>query len=100
MELQPAAERLEALGNVTRLAVYRMLVRAGPDGIAVGEIQTALGVPASTLSHHLRRLIAVGLMTQERRGVTLVCRANYPVMDGLVDFLTAECCLDVQHDAA
>jgi DNA-binding transcriptional ArsR family regulator len=103
MELEEAARRLEALGNVTRLAIYRLLVRAGPEGLAVGVVQKGLAVPASTLSHHLRRLIEVGLVTQERRGVTLLCRASYPVMDDLVGFLTAECCLgarDTKADAA
>jgi DNA-binding transcriptional ArsR family regulator len=93
MELQQAAARLEALGNATRLAIYRLLMRAGPQGMAVGVIQQDLGIPGSTLSHHLRRLIEVGLVTQERQGAMLLCRASYPAMDDLVAFLTAECCL-------
>jgi DNA-binding transcriptional ArsR family regulator len=93
MELQQAAARLEALGNATRLAIYRLLVRAGPQGMTVGVIQQDLGIPGSTLSHHLRRLIEVGLVTQERHGAMLLCRASYPAMDDLVAFLTAECCL-------
>ena len=101
MELQQAARRLEALGNATRLAVYRLLVRAGPEGMAVGVIQQDLAIPGSTLSHHLRRLIEVGLVSQERQGAMLLCRACYPAMDDLVGFLTAECCLDAtKSDAA
>ena len=51
-------------------------------------------IPGSTLSHHLKTLIIVGLVTQERDATTLICRANYPVMRGLVDFLVAECCTE------
>ena len=101
MDLEQAARRLEALGSATRLAIYRLLVRAGPDGLPVGVVQRTLDIPSSTLSHHLRRLIEVGLVRQERHGATLLCRASYPAMDDLVDFLTAECCLDARGaDAA
>ena len=94
MSLDKTANRLEALGNPTRLKLYRMLVRAGPDGLAVGKIQRRAAVPRSTLSHHLHKLIGVGLVTQQRQGTTLVCRANYAVMTAVVDFLTKECCVD------
>lgn len=94
MELEQAAAQLEALGNATRLRVYRMLVRAGDDGLPVGRLQEKLGVAASTLSHHLHRLILTGLVTQERQATTLICRANYPAMNGLVGFLVDECCVD------
>ena len=76
--------RLEALGNMTRLAIFRLLVRAGEEGLAVGDIQRRLAVPASTLSHHLQRLSHVGLMSQERRGRVLVCRADFAAIDGVV----------------
>jgi DNA-binding transcriptional ArsR family regulator len=94
MKIDEAAARLEALGNVTRLKIYRTLVRAGEPGLPVGKLQARLGVPASTLSHHLKTLIMVGLITQERDSTTLICRAAYPAMRGLVDFLVAECCAD------
>lgn len=94
MNLADAALRLEALGNPTRLAIYRLLVKAGERGLPVGRIQSALDLAASTLSHHLKALMIVGLVTQERAGTVLVCRANYPMMRGLVDFLVAECCAD------
>jgi ArsR family transcriptional regulator, arsenate/arsenite/antimonite-responsive transcriptional repressor len=96
MKIDEAAARLEALGNVTRLKPYRALVRAGEPGLPVGKLQARLGVPASTLSHHLKTLIVVGLVTQERDSTTLICRTTYPVMRGLVDFLVAECCADQQ----
>ena len=94
MDIESTAARLEAIGSPTRLALYRLLVRAGRDGLAVGDLQNRLQVPRSTLSHHLHRLIGVGLVSQERRATTLICRANYAVMDELIGFLTAECCAD------
>ncbi|TXH34245.1 MAG: ArsR family transcriptional regulator [Rhodospirillaceae bacterium] len=94
MKLELAANQLEALGNPTRLQVYRALVRAGDDGLAVGSLQDKIGVAASTLSHHLKNLVANGLITQERQATTLICRANYTAMNSLVDYLVAECCVD------
>ena len=94
MKIDEAAARLEALGNPTRLKIYRMLVRAGDPGLSVGKLQSRLSIPASTLSHHLKSLIIVGLVTQERDSTTLICRAHYQVMRGLVDFLVAECCTE------
>ena len=98
MDLERTADRLEALGNATRLGIYRLLVRAGEDGLAVGEIHARTGIPRSTLSHHLHRLTGVGLVTQERRATTLICRANYPVMNETLSFLVSECCADAQRD--
>ena len=105
MKLEKAAKQLEALGSPTRLQVYRTLVRAGDAGLPVGRLQEKLGIAAaSTLSHHLHRLILTGLVTQERQVTTLICRANYPAMNGLVGFLVDECCVDAecatQSDAA
>lgn len=95
MDIDQTAACLEALGNPTRLGIYRLLVRAGRDGLAVGAIQERSMIPRSTLSHHLHRLIAVGLVTQDRQGTTLICCANYAVMDAVLGFLAAECCADV-----
>ncbi|WP_224004696.1 metalloregulator ArsR/SmtB family transcription factor [Aureimonas sp. SA4125] len=92
MKIETAAPRLEALGSPSRLRIYRLLVRAGEGGMPVGGIQDELGFPASTLSHHLRRLVDRGLVTQERQGTTLVCRADFLVMNELVGFLVDECC--------
>lgn len=102
MDLERTAERLEALGNATRLGIYRLLVRAGDDGLAVGKIQGRAEIPGSTLSHHLQRLTRVGLVTQERRATSLICRANYAVMNETLSFLVSECCADAQQgeDAA
>jgi DNA-binding transcriptional ArsR family regulator len=92
MKLDDAAAHLEALGNPTRLKIYRALVRAGDAGLAVGRLQDKLKIAPSTLSHHIKTLMVVGLITQVRDATTLVCHANYDVMRGLVDFLVAECC--------
>ncbi|MCF3936246.1 metalloregulator ArsR/SmtB family transcription factor [Acuticoccus sp. M5D2P5] len=94
MDVEIAARQLEALGNVTRLEVYRALVRAGPDGLAVGQLQARFGIAGSTLSHHLKRLLERGLISQERQATSLICRANYKAMDGLIGFLADECCAD------
>lgn len=94
MKLEIASAQLEALGNPVRLQIYRLLVRAGVDGLAVGAVQDKLGMPASTLSHHMRKLIEPGLVTQERQATTLICRAHYPAMTALIGYLSDECCAD------
>jgi DNA-binding transcriptional ArsR family regulator len=96
MKLEQAARQLEVLGNPTRLQAYRVLVRAGPDGLPVGSLQRKLRVAGSTLSHHLHRLVVAGLVTQERQGTTLICRAHYPSMAALLGFLADECCADAE----
>ena len=94
MKLDDAAARLEALGNPTRLKIYRTLVRAGAEGMPVGRLQTKLDAAASTLSHHIKSLVIVGLVTQVRDGATLVCHANYDVMRELLGFMAEQCCAD------
>ena len=94
MKLEQSAKQLEALGNPTRLKLYRALVRAGEAGLPVGRVQEKLKIAPSTLSHHLHRLILTGLVTQERHGTTLICRANYPAMRALIGFLVDECCAE------
>ena len=94
MNIDDISARLEALGNPTRLRTFRFLVRAGDTGLSVGQLQDRLGIAASTLTHHLQKLMAVGLVSQERRSTVLVCRANYPMMRSIVDGLQAECCIE------
>ncbi|MCX7361152.1 MAG: metalloregulator ArsR/SmtB family transcription factor [Alphaproteobacteria bacterium] len=94
MNLDDAAARLEALGNPTRLKIYRTLVRAGEEGLPVGRLQDKIGIAPSTLSHHLKALVVVGLVTQTREATTLVCRTNYGLMRGLIGFLVEECCAE------
>jgi DNA-binding transcriptional ArsR family regulator len=94
MKLDDAAVRLEALGNPTRLKIYRLLVRAGAEGLPVGRLQAKIDIAASTLSHHLKALVGVGLVTQTREGTTLVCHTNYDLMRGLIEYLVEECCTE------
>ena len=94
MKLDDAAAHLEALGNTTRLRIYRTLVRAGEEGMAVGKLQDRLDIAASTLSHHLKTLVGVGLVTQTREGTTLICHTNYGLMRGLIEYMLEECCVE------
>ena len=96
MREQQAADSLAALGNRTRLRLYRFLVRAGDDGLNVGDLQRLLEVPPSTLAHHLAALARAGLVTQERRGREVISRADYPAMRGLIGYLTEQCCAGVR----
>jgi len=89
------ARALAALGHEARLAIYRLLVRAGEDGLNVGEIAAHLQMPASTLAHHLSTLVAASLVIQERQGREVVNRADYEVMRRTVGFLTDKCCSGV-----
>jgi DNA-binding transcriptional ArsR family regulator len=100
MKLVAAAAQLEALGNPTRLSIYRTLVRAGEAGLSVGRLQNKIGAAASTLSHHLQKLVQVGLVSQERQGTTLICRANFSEMRSLIGFLVDECCADMVETSA
>lgn len=93
LDYQIAASLLSQLGNITRLKIVRELVRAGNSGMPVGEIRNILGIPHSTLSHHLSHLKNVGLIRQERSGTVLRCFVNYDHLDGIVSFLTEECCV-------
>ena len=93
------ARRLGALGNETRLKIYRILVRAGREGVPVSELQRKTGIAISTVSHHLNKLITVGLVYQERDGTTLFCHANYDAMDETMGYLTRVCCIDANSSA-
>ena len=95
MEHEKAAKTLGELGNTTRLAIFRYLVKVGPEGVPVGQIQKALGVPGSTLSHHISRLVSVGLIKQNRASRVLYCTAQYTALQELIDFLQSECCVGV-----
>lgn len=94
-----AAKMLGALGNRTRLRLYRLLVRAGSEGLNVGEIQTKLALPASTLAHHLTALVRSGLVTQTRQGREVRSSVNYHATHALVHYLTEACCADADLNA-
>ncbi|MEH6758444.1 MAG: metalloregulator ArsR/SmtB family transcription factor [Parasphingorhabdus sp.] len=92
MEPDQAVEALASLAQEHRLAIFRLLVQAGSDGMIAGEIADNLGVPASTLSFHLAHLTRSGLISQERKSRMLVYRADYSAMNRLVAYLVENCC--------
>ena len=85
---------LAQLGNITRLRIFRLLVKAGKEGLSVGKIQEKLVIPASTLSHHISKLLNLDLVKQERKGTVLNCFANYTLLDDVISELQDQCCLD------
>ena len=99
-----AAQGLAALGNRQRLRLFRILVRAGPQGLNISDLQRLLQMPASTLAHHLSTLARAELVLQERQGREVMCTANYEVVNGLVAYLKDQCCAGVgrtrESDAA
>lgn len=90
------AMMLSALGNESRLRIYKLLVRAGFDGLNVGDIQERLKIPASTLFHHIATLRHAGLVIQRREGRGILVSAGYEAMANLITYLTEECCADVE----
>lgn len=89
---------LAALGNTTRLRLFRLLVQAGHDGLNVGELQRLLEQPASTLAHHLGKLAQAGLIVQARHGREVICTADYERMNSLLAYLTDQCCSGVRSE--
>jgi DNA-binding transcriptional ArsR family regulator len=85
-------ERLSALAQPHRLAAFRLLVEAGPAGLAAGEIAARLDLPASSLSFHLAHLRRAGLAVQRRAGRSLIYAADFAAMGALVAYLTENCC--------
>jgi DNA-binding transcriptional ArsR family regulator len=94
---QEAADALAALGNRTRLRIFKLLVRAGRDGANVGALQKMLSVPATTLAHHLGTLTKAGLIDQERRGREVICTANYRAINEVLEYVRAECCAGLER---
>jgi len=94
MDIEVIAKAFKELGHVTRLAIFKRVVKSGSQGIAVGDIQDQLSIPGSTLSHHVSSLAAAGLIKQRREGRTLYCVAQYPRLMEVLHFLQDECCAD------
>jgi len=92
MEAKTAAERLAALGHETRLAVFRMLVEAGPSGVSAGQIAERLDIPLPTLSFHLAHLSRVGLIEGRQESRYIFYAADYAAMNALLSYLMANCC--------
>jgi ArsR family transcriptional regulator, arsenate/arsenite/antimonite-responsive transcriptional repressor len=92
MEAHQAVAALGALAHDTRLAVYRMLVQRGPDGLSAGAIAQALALPPSSLTFHLQQLTHAGLITQRRLSRQLIYAADFAAMNALMAYLTENCC--------
>lgn len=92
MKSASAITALAALAQEHRLAAFRLLVQAGPEGLPAGRIAETLGLPNSSLSHHLAQLHESGLVAQRRDGRSLIYSADYAAMDRLLGFLTENCC--------
>ena len=92
METKTALTALSALSHESRLAAFRQLVQAGPDGLSVGELRERLDLPPATLTAHLNLLRAAGLVTNQREGRVIRVRAHYAQMNALLAYLTENCC--------
>lgn len=92
LAFEDAARCLAELGHLHRLQIFRVLIKAGERGLPVGAIQRELGIPKSTLAHHIAQLVAAGLMTQTREGRVQRCRVDAVRGQALLNFLVADCC--------
>ena len=91
-KLERCAEQLSALGHPVRLAVLRFVVQSGREGANAGDIQARVDVPASTLSHHLKRLVDGGLLTTRGEGTFHYYAADFTALRSLTDYLWEDCC--------
>lgn len=85
-------DAFSALSNEHRLGIFRLLVQAGPEGMPAGDIADKLGIPASSLSFHLAHLTRAELIMQRRESRSLIYSANFDTMNGLIAFMTENCC--------
>ena len=92
MKKPQALASLAALAQENRLDTFRLLVRAGPDGMPAGEVAAALGLPPNTLTFHFDRLREAGLVTVRREGRSMIYAARYDAMNALLGYLTENCC--------
>jgi DNA-binding transcriptional ArsR family regulator len=92
MDSDHAIRALSALAQEHRLEAFRLLVQAGETGLAAGVLAERLGIPASSMSFHLAQLANAGLVAQRRNGRSILYRADYAAMDGLLGYLTENCC--------
>lgn len=92
MKITKAVEALSALAQGSRLSIFRLLVQAGKNGVPAGVIGEQLGIPAATLSFHLKELTRAKLLSSRKEGRYVIYSANYPEMDKLIAFLTENCC--------
>jgi ArsR family transcriptional regulator, arsenate/arsenite/antimonite-responsive transcriptional repressor len=92
MEQIDAVAALAALAQDSRLDVYRLLVQAGPEGLPAGSVASTLGLAPNTLTFHFDRLRQAGLVTVRREGRSMIYAARYDTMNGLIAYLTENCC--------
>ncbi|MFC7513415.1 ArsR/SmtB family transcription factor [Herbaspirillum sp. GCM10030257] len=92
MDVKNVVAALAALAQETRLAVFRLLVQAGPKGMAATQIADGIGIAPSLLSFHLKELLHAGLISQTREGRSLIYAANFDAMNSVLGFLTENCC--------
>jgi len=100
VETKEVLAALAALAQESRLAVFRLLVQAGPAGLAASKIAEHLDIPPSSLSFHLKELSHAGLLSSRQDGRFVIYSANVETMNGLIGFLTENCCAGVPCDAA
>ncbi len=92
MEIRLAIEALSALAQETRLAIFRLLVHEGPEGLPAGSVADRLGIASPTLSFHLAQLARAGLVQSRREGRSIIYVADFTAMNGLIGYLTENCC--------
>jgi len=98
LAVEKAASTFAALGSEQRLGVLRTLVRAGPEGLSIGELGKRSGVTGSTLTHHMKILAQAGLVTQQKQGRSIICvGAAYADLEALLAFILSDCCADSDH---
>ena len=95
MSISTIAKRLASLGHENRLELFQVLVQSGPSGLTIGELQSALERPASTLAFALRELVQADLVTQEKEGRAVRCKANYLALNEMIQFVQLNCCQGV-----
>jgi DNA-binding transcriptional ArsR family regulator len=99
MDVDDAAKVLKELGHPHRLRVFKRLVKAGFCGLPVGSLTEDLGIPHSSMTHHISHLVGAGLITQNRRGRVLQCVPQYQRLWDVISFLQEECCVEEPVEA-
>ncbi len=98
MDVEEVAQGFAALGSEARLQVVLTLVRAGTDGLTIGDIQSRTGMPASTLAHHLKFLASAGLIVQEKQGRAVINRPCFARLETLAGYILNQCCADLDGE--
>jgi len=99
MDFVATSLKLASLGHEQRLRIFHQLVRAGRGGMTIGQIRDALDRPMSTVAFHLRELVEAGMVTQEKEGRSVRCRASFEALNEMLEFISNECCRGVSLPA-